>query len=82
MQDGAADAAEVTGSDIMKTVWTHIFRWGNNPKRKRLQGRKCRVISKGTMKSCLVEFDGGQREIVSVRSLRKRSELEIRGDGR
>ena len=59
------------------TVYTHIYRWGNNPKRKMLKGRKCRIISKGAMRSCMIEFEGGQREIVSVRSMRKRSEQEI-----
>lgn len=50
---------------------THIFGWGNNPKRATMKGRPCRVIARGTMRSVLIEFADGQREIVSYRSLRE-----------
>jgi hypothetical protein len=47
--------------------------WGNNPKRRAMKGRPCRVIARGRMSSILIEFtDNGQREIVSRRSVRSR----------
>lgn len=45
--------------------------WGNNEKRKALKGRICNVISRGKMNSVLIEFDNGQKEIVSRYSIRK-----------
>lgn len=51
---------------------THTFMWGNNPKRKTLRGRHCRIVVRGqAMHSVLVEFENGQREVVSYRALRK-----------
>jgi hypothetical protein len=45
--------------------------WGNNAKRATMKGRACRVIARGRMNSCLIEFsDNGQREIVSRYSVR------------
>lgn len=50
----------------------YVFAWGNNPKRATLKGRQCRKLAVGKMRSCLVEFsDNRQREIVSVRALRR-----------
>ena len=47
------------------------YMWGNNPKRKTLKGRKCRVVARGKMNSCMVEFENGQREVISRNALRK-----------
>lgn len=48
------------------------FAGGNNPKRATQKNRLCRKIAGGRMQSVLVEFeDTGQREIMSVRALRK-----------
>lgn len=50
----------------------YVYAWGNNSKRTTLTGRKCRVVARGTMNSCLVEFvDNEQREVVSRRTLRR-----------
>lgn len=50
----------------------YLYAWGNNPKRKTLQGRPCKVICRGTMNSARVEFlDNGQREVVSRNALRR-----------
>lgn len=47
------------------------YAWGNNPKRATLKGRRCRVlVTARTMGSVLVEFENGQREVVSRRALR------------
>lgn len=49
---------------------THTYAWGNNEKRETLKGRHCRILARGALRSVLVEFEDGQREVVSVRSLR------------
>lgn len=48
------------------------YAWGNNEKRATMKNRKCRVIVRGKMNSALVEFEGGQREVVSRNALRRR----------
>jgi hypothetical protein len=50
---------------------THYFAWKNNVKRLTLYGRNCRIVAAGKMNSICIEFDNGQREIVSRRSVRK-----------
>lgn len=50
---------------------THRYAWRNNAKRKTLYGRWCRIICSGAMNSVLIEFENGQREIVSRRALRR-----------
>ena len=45
--------------------------WGNNDKRKTLKNRLCSVISRGKMNSICIEFENGQREIVSRYSIRR-----------
>jgi len=50
----------------------YIFFWKNNPKRLTLFNRECRIIIRGRMNSALVEFENGQREIVSRNALRRK----------
>jgi hypothetical protein len=50
---------------------THLFVWGNNEKRKVHFHRKCRIVATGKKNSCCVEFRDGQREIVSIMSVRR-----------
>ena len=50
---------------------THIYVWGNNEKRATLKGRRCRILHTFVANSMLVEFENGQREIVSRRSVRQ-----------
>jgi hypothetical protein len=52
------------------------YTWRNNPKRATLYGRLCKVLARGKMNSALVEFENGQREIVSRNALRVSPELE------
>ena len=47
------------------------YAWGNNEKRAMLKGKRCKVIVRGRMNSALVEFENGQREIVSRNALRR-----------
>lgn len=56
---------------------THVFIWGNNAKRATLKGRSCRIVASGRMRSCLVEFDDGQREIVDFYALRLRKDEDF-----
>ena len=58
------------GSEMRLGQW-YKYAWGNNPKRLTLKGRKCRVVARGKMNSCMVEFEDGQREVISRNALRK-----------
>jgi len=49
----------------------YIYTWGNNTKRATLKGRKCRVLQRLTLNSAVVEFENGQREVISRNALRK-----------
>ena len=49
----------------------YVYRWKNNSKRQSLYGRICQVLARGKMNSALVEFENGQREIISRNALRK-----------
>ena len=49
----------------------YIYSWGNNPKRATMKGRKCRALRRYKRNSALVEFENGQREVVSRNALRK-----------
>jgi hypothetical protein len=52
-------------------TYPYYFAWKNNSKRAELYLRKCRVLARGAMNSALVEFENGQREIISRNALRK-----------
>lgn len=47
-----------------------IYVWGNNEKRRAMKNRKCRILATGKKNSALIEFEDGQKEIVSRRALR------------
>jgi len=49
----------------------YTYCWANNPKRATLKGRICRMVGRGKMNSCLVEFENGQREVISRNAIRK-----------
>jgi hypothetical protein len=49
----------------------YIYGWRNNPKRETLYGRLCRVLCRGRMNSCRVQFENGQTEVISRNALRK-----------
>ena len=47
------------------------YRWGNNPVRAKLKGRRCKVIARGKMRTCTVKFlDTGEVVSTSQRALR------------
>lgn len=49
-----------------------VYGWKNNERRQELHGRRCRVLVRGsTMNAYLVEFESGEKVIVSRRALRK-----------
>lgn len=54
---------------------TYVYVWKNNEKRAGLYGRRCRVIARGRMNSVLIEFEDGQREVVSRYALRRAEEV-------
>lgn len=49
----------------------YYYAWKNNPKRRTLYGRRFKIISRGSMNSALVEFENGQREVISRNAIRK-----------
>ena len=51
--------------------YVYYFAWGNNSKRRSLKQRKCRVLCRGKMNSCMVEFENGQREIISRNAIKR-----------
>jgi len=58
-------------SQLIPAFYPYQYAWKNNEKRATLYGRCCRVVVCGKMNSCLVEFDNGQREVISRNALRK-----------
>lgn len=51
----------------------YIYTWTNNDKRKELKGRLCKIIARLSMNSAYVEFENGQREVISRNALRRHS---------
>ena len=51
--------------------YPYYFAWGNNEVRKKLKGKRLRVIARGALNSALVEFEDGQRVIISRNAIRK-----------
>ena len=51
--------------------YLYYYAWKNNPKRATLYGRRLRILVRGKMNSVLVEFENGQREVVSGNAIRK-----------
>jgi len=47
------------------------YAWKNNSKRAMLHNRHCHVVKRLKFNSAVVEFEGGQREIISRSALRK-----------
>jgi len=52
-------------------VYEYYYAWRNNEKRKTLYGWACRVLVRGGMNSCLIEFKNGQREVVSRNAVKR-----------
>jgi hypothetical protein len=51
--------------------YPYVYVWGNNKKRITMKGRRCKVLARSNeMNSRLIEFENGQREVVSGNSLR------------
>ena len=51
--------------------YPYYYAWKNNEKRATLHRRPMRVLARGTMNSALVEFEDGQREIISRNAIRR-----------
>lgn len=70
LRSGVA-AGEQEGGGI-DTGQIYLYRWANNPVRAKFKGRRCRVIARGTMNSCLLEFiDNGERIVSSRNAIRR-----------
>lgn len=51
----------------------YIFRWGNNPERKKYKNKPCRVLVSGKMNSCLLEFEDGHKMTTSRNAIKRGS---------
>jgi len=49
----------------------YTYLWGNNPVRAKMKGRTCRVLCRGKMNSCMLEFENGDRTVTSRNAIRK-----------
>lgn len=58
-------------NSVTRPGMTHRYVWKNNPRRKELHGRECRIVARGKMNSILIEFEDGLRECVSRNSVRR-----------
>ncbi len=48
------------------------YKWGNNPKRLEMKGRRCVLLKSLKMSSVIIQFtDNGQMEVTSSRALRR-----------
>jgi len=56
------------------SAYPYFYAWRNNEKRETLYRRPCRVVARGAMNSVAVEFENGQREIVSRNAVRLREQ--------
>ncbi len=56
--------------------YPYYYAWKNNEKRAALHQRACRIVERGALNSVLIEFENGQREVVSRNALRKRDGRE------
>ena len=45
--------------------YPYIYRWGNNAIRATFKGKACRMLARGTMNSCLLEFEDGRQLVAS-----------------
>ena len=62
--------------------YPYYFVWGNNEVRKKLKGKRLRVIARGALNSALVEFEDGQQLIISRNAIRKVKEERERFNNR
>jgi hypothetical protein len=51
--------------------YPYFYAWRNNEKRATLYRHLCRVLARGKMNSCVIEFENGQREVISRNAIRK-----------
>lgn len=64
------------GIELKSMINTHYYAWKNNEKRQSMYKRPCRILATGNINSCMIEFENGQREIVSRRAIRRKREKE------
>ena len=54
---------------------TYVYAWGNNPVRRALKGRRCRILAQGPMGTVLIEMcDTGELTTTSRRALRREAQ--------
>lgn len=51
--------------------YPYYYAWKNNEVRAKLYGRRCKVLARGRMNSCLLEFENGELVVTSRNAIRK-----------
>ncbi len=63
----------------MTPDYPYYYAWKNNSKRATLYQRSCRIVARGALNSVLIEFENGQREVVSRNAVRRRDDKPSTG---
>jgi hypothetical protein len=74
--DVGCRGSQVKDMSVSEHTHERLYRycWGNNSRRKQFKGRVCRVLARGAMNSCLLEFtDTGERVVTSRNAIRRES---------
>jgi hypothetical protein len=53
-------------NDVVAAAMTYIFRWDRHGRK----GEACKILARGTMNSCLVQFEDGYTMVTSRNALR------------
>lgn len=68
---GSIDVDYLATNAQIVSAYPYVYNWKNNEKRASLYARRCRVLARGSLNSALVEFNNGQREIISRNALKR-----------
>ena len=71
MTGGFENYAYTYDMHLRDRQYPYVYKWKNNEKRLTLYGRRFRVIHRGRQNSALVEFEDGQREVISRNAIRR-----------
>lgn len=56
------------------SAYPYVWSWAKYPVDSLRKGAPCRMLARGRMNSCLLEFEDGYRVVTSRNGLRKRKE--------
>jgi len=57
---------------VTEQKYEYAYHWKNTPEREKLFGKRCRVVTMGGgLRTVLIEFEDGNRMVVSQRAIRR-----------